>query len=242
MDKSDANIFNIPIASYSKKEIFKKINNTLKGTKNKLFIATLNPEILLKAEKDDFYAKIIKEADITIIDGFGINLVSFLRGKKLGERMAGADLAEHTLKEAKELNLKAGFIIRKDGLSQEKDLRARIYDLGIRNFIIKKIEPREDLNFEISKFKDIDVLLVGLGAPYQEKFIWKIKSHLPNLKIAMGVGGTFDFWTGRKKRAPKFMRKIGMEWLWRFFMQPQRVGRIWKATVVFLWKNLFLKR
>ncbi len=237
------NIFGIEIPFYEKKQVIKKIDNVLKGIKSeKLFIATLNPEILLKAEQDDFYRKILNKSNLKLIDGFGIKLVAFLKNKKIGSKITGVDLADYVLREARKNNLKIGFVMRKDGLSQEKDLRFRIYNLGIKRFVIEKIEPGKNLNFETSEFKNVDVLLVGLGAPYQEKFIYKIKNNFSNLKIAIGVGGTFDFWTGKQKRAPQFMRKIGMEWLWRFFMQPQRVGRIWKATMVFLWKNLFLKR
>jgi exopolysaccharide biosynthesis WecB/TagA/CpsF family protein len=125
-------------------------------------------------------------------------------------------------------------VMRKDGLTKREELEKKIKNLGVERFIIEEVNvPRFDLEIE-----DVDVLLVGLGAPYQEEFIWQIKSKMPNLKLAMGVGGTFDFWTGKQKRAPKFMRSIGMEWLWRLFRQPKRLGRIWKATVVFLWRGM----
>lgn len=233
MEKNSLKIFGVEILDYKKKEIFEKVDDALENNK-KLFITTLNPEILLKTEKDEGYRNILNDSDLKIIDGFGIKLISFLKRKKIGERMTGAGLSRYILEKAKELNLKVGFAMRKGGLSQKEELREKIYELGIKNFIIEEMEPAE-INLNTA---NIDVLLVGLGAPYQEKFIWRTKNQFPNLKLAMGVGGTFDFWTGKQKRAPKFMRKIGLEWLWRLFIQPNRAIRIWKSTVVFLWKNL----
>jgi len=80
------------------------------------------------------------------------------------------------------------------------------------------------------------VLLVAFGHGKQEKWIWQFKKQLPTVRLFMGVGGTFDFLAGRVRRAPKFIQKIGLEWLWRLFRQPWRARRVWTATVVFLWK------
>jgi N-acetylglucosaminyldiphosphoundecaprenol N-acetyl-beta-D-mannosaminyltransferase len=58
---------------------------------------------------------------------------------------------------------------------------------------------------------------------------------MPSVRVAMGVGGTFDFIAGVKKRAPMFMQSLGLEWLWRFFLEPKRYKRMWNAVVVFPW-------
>lgn len=86
----------------------------------------------------------------------------------------------------------------------------------------------EDINA-----KKPDILFVAFGAPKQE--LW-INRHLPELEtvnVAMGVGGAFDFISGNVKRAPLFMRKTGLEWLYRLIKQPSRIERIFNATVVF---------
>lgn len=77
------------------------------------------------------------------------------------------------------------------------------------------------------------ILFVALGAPKQEKWIAENLKKMPDVKLAVGVGGAFDFISGRVKRAPKFMRTLGMEWLWRLIIQPWRIERIFKAVVVF---------
>ena len=68
----------------------------------------------------------------------------------------------------------------------------------------------------------------------QERWIYRNLKRLPSVKVAIGVGGAFDFNSGKIKRAPQWMRKAGLEWLWRLVLQPRRIKRIWKATVVFV--------
>ncbi len=95
------------------------------------------------------------------------------------------------------------------------------------------MEQNEDLLYDIIT-KAPDILFVAFGHGKQEKWIAENLRDLPSVKIAIGVGGAFDFISGKVKRAPKWMRKIGLEWLWRLILQPCRVGRILKATFVFL--------
>lgn len=241
--KNKINFWGVEIEKNSREDVLKKVNEMLNSNGGNGFIVTLNPEILLKAKEDEKYGKILNKANLKIIDGFGIKLASFLKRRGLGDRIPGADLAQCLLGQARRLNLRLGFVMNKDGLSNDEELKEKMEEWGVENFFIEKADVSRfnNENFEelISGIKKADILLVGLGAPFQEKFIWEIKDQLPNLKLAMGVGGTFDFWTGKQKRAPRFMRNIGMEWLWRLFRQPKRLGRIWKATVVFGWKGLF---
>jgi glutamyl-tRNA synthetase len=82
------------------------------------------------------------------------------------------------------------------------------------------------------------IVLCNFGAPEQELFLMKLKDNSGDIRFAMGVGGSFDYLTGKQKRAPKWLRVIGLEWLWRLILQPKRFKRIWNATVVFLVKSL----
>ena len=79
-----------------------------------------------------------------------------------------------------------------------------------------------------------DILFVAYGSPKQENWIYRNLSGLPTVKIAIGVGGAFDFHSDKIKRAPEWMRKIGLEWFWRLLLQPKRIKRIWNATIVFV--------
>ena len=75
-----------------------------------------------------------------------------------------------------------------------------------------------------------DVLFVALGHPYQEKWIYQNLDKLPSVKLAIGVGGSLDFLSGKRKRAPKFLQKVNLEWLWRFLQEPSRFQRIKRAV------------
>jgi len=78
-----------------------------------------------------------------------------------------------------------------------------------------------------------EILFVGFGAPHQEIWLAQNLPHLKNIKLAIGIGGTFDFINGTLPRAPLLMRKIGLEWLYRLYKQPKRLKRIINATIVF---------
>jgi len=75
--------------------------------------------------------------------------------------------------------------------------------------------------------------LCNFGAPYQELLLAGLRNQPGTIRVAMGVGGSFDFLTGKVKRAPRWMRAVGLEWLWRLLLQPRRLKRIWNAVVVF---------
>jgi N-acetylglucosaminyldiphosphoundecaprenol N-acetyl-beta-D-mannosaminyltransferase len=79
------------------------------------------------------------------------------------------------------------------------------------------------------------LLLVAFGAPKQDEWIAKYLPQIPSVKVAMGIGGTFDFIAGTQTRAPKIMRKFGLEWLYRLVREPKRFKRIFNAVIVFPW-------
>lgn len=87
-----------------------------------------------------------------------------------------------------------------------------------------------------------DILFVAYGSPAQEEWIFRNLPKLETVKVAIGVGGAIDFAAGRTKRAPEFMQKIGLEWLWRLLREPRRLKRIWTATVVFVGLMMKMKR
>lgn len=86
---------------------------------------------------------------------------------------------------------------------------------------------------EVINATEPDILFVAFGAPKQEIWLSRNLSHLSTVKIAMGIGGAFDFISGTVPRAPKIMRKLGLEWLFRLFRQPSRIRRIYHATIKF---------
>ena len=96
--------------------------------------------------------------------------------------------------------------------------------------------PRdEDAEEIIGKIREAKphLLLAAFGAPEQDLWISEHLKKLPSVRVAMGVGGTFDFLAGKRRRAPKWMRSIGLEWFYRLLREPKRIKRIFNAVVVF---------
>lgn len=220
------------IDNLSRVEINDWIENTLDNPPRQKFVVTLNPEIVLKAHRDKKYEDILNSADLALCDGFGIKFVSRIKGKKIESRYTGADLVDYGLKLAKEKNISALAVVSKNSLSAPEEIE-------------KEIEKKYGVTVEAEYFRDdffgseaarnAQIVFVNFGAPEQEIFIFENRRKFPKAKILAGVGGAFDFLTGKMKRSPPWMRKTGLEWLWRLFQEPKRIKRIGNAVVVFPW-------
>jgi N-acetylglucosaminyldiphosphoundecaprenol N-acetyl-beta-D-mannosaminyltransferase len=231
--KENITILGVRIDNFSAGEIKEKISDILEQKNRQKFVTTLNPEILLKAHRDEIYRDILNSADLNICDGFGLKLVSFLKGRKIRERFAGADLVDFLLGLAADKKQKILIIATKNSLSTpaeiEQTINQKYPDLFAKS---KYYLPSQDF-FKNGIMNQIEIVFVNFGAPEQEKFIFENRTKFPNVKILVGVGGTFDFLTGKIRRAPHFMRLIGLEWLWRLMKEPKRIKRIWNAVVIF---------
>jgi len=224
-------IFGVKIDKYEKKlflnDCFRKLELP---SKKPLFVVTLNPEILLEAAVNPMYKKIINQADARIVDGFGIKIISWLKKKKIGDRITGADLARSLIKTTSKLNLKTGLVFFKGGLSSRKEIKESLKEFNK----IKLISTdKRSTEMDLSALNDCQLILVAIGHPYQESLIYNSLPKLPKVKIIVGIGGTLDYWTHKKIRAPKGMQIIGLEWLWRIFIQPNRIKRTFDAIIKF---------
>jgi N-acetylglucosaminyldiphosphoundecaprenol N-acetyl-beta-D-mannosaminyltransferase len=233
------NILGINISQLKKTKVIEKIDSYLKSD-NSHYIITPNPEIILKAiGKDEEYFHVLNQANISIADGFGIKLAGWLKLENT-PRITGAGLVLEILSLLEDSKKKVLVLNWENGLSTsleiEKFIKKKYKNLKLK--VINCDKLGKNLNYdEINKFS-ADFLFVNFGAPFQEKFIFHNKNKFNNLKCAIGVGGAFDFLTGKIKRAPKILRLLGLEWLWRLLLQPKRYKRILNATVVFFYKFL----
>lgn len=103
---------------------------------------------------------------------------------------------------------------------------------GIKGGFNKEAISPEVLVDSVNKAQP-DVLFVALGHPHQEKWIYQNLDKLPSVKLAIGIGGSLDFLSGKRKRAPRFLQNVNLEWLFRFVQEPQRWGRIKNAVIDF---------
>jgi N-acetylglucosaminyldiphosphoundecaprenol N-acetyl-beta-D-mannosaminyltransferase len=168
-----------------------------------------------------------------------MKFISFLKGKKIKNRFTGVELADFLLKKAKNTNLKVLVVVSKNSLSAPLEIERGITDkFGLA--AKAKYFP-DPIFFDCEEAKEAQIILVNFGAPEQENFINEYRHKFPEARILAGVGGAFDFLTGRFKRAPKIFRNLGLEWLWRLFQEPKRIKRIYSAVIVFPFLSLTRK-
>lgn len=207
-------------------------------------VFTPNPEILLYARKHRDYAAVLNEADLALPDGFGLVLVSRLRGGLRLPRWPGIDVAELILRLAAARDARVMFLGGRDGIADRAAARwrgtipsldvvtaandVRFGDEGI------PVPPglEEELLGRIAELRPA-VIFVSLGHPRQERWIARHRSSFQSARIIMGVGGALDVWGTRFSRAPGWLRSIGLEWAWRLLQQPARLPRTLRATMEF---------
>lgn len=206
-----------------------------------MHIVTINPEIIFAADKNPELAQIIRQADFIIPDSIGMMLAIKSFGIFDAEQMPGIEFSEELMKKCAENNLKVAFL----GSSQEV-----IDSLNIE--IIKKFPEINVVFSHHGYFDDADlpdildklklaepnVLFVALGSPKQEFFI-KNNRHILDKTVMVGVGGSFDVWAKKVKRAPAVFRKLGLEWFYRLITQPKRLGRMFPVLPLFFLRILF---
>ena len=230
---SNIKIFGVRIDNFSVAEIKEIVFSILEKNPGQKFVTTLNPEILLKARQDEKYKKILNSAELNVCDGFGVKLASRLKGCPVKSRLAGADLADFILRTGNEKKLSILIIAARNSLSTPPEIEraiARKYpDLSVK----ARYFPGSQIFPENAIITSAEIVFVNFGAPDQERFIFENKKKFPNAKLLIGVGGTFDFLTGKIRRAPEWLRRLGLEWLWRLIQEPRRLRRILNATIIF---------
>lgn len=264
-------ILDIKINKVTTAEVLEEIKSFLLSDQQH-YIVTLNPEMVVEAQRNDYFKKIINEADLVISDGIGIVLANkFLNRQMLFKKITGIDLIYKICESELAKDKKIYLLGAGEGIAgKAAEVLSKKYDclnivgtetgipVGISNFefrISNKITnskfqtPKSDndrfygLNKElikrINKVKP-NILFVAFGSPKQEEWIYESLKRIPSVKLAIGVGGSFDFISGKTKRAPLIFQKLWLEWLWRLILEPRRIGRIYNATMKFSW--LIFKR
>jgi N-acetylglucosaminyldiphosphoundecaprenol N-acetyl-beta-D-mannosaminyltransferase len=214
--------------------------NAARSRGERVWIVTANPEILLQAKRAPSYWHILRQADLRIVDGFGLQLVGWLRGARPA-RCTGVDLAERLLAEAATHNWKVAFLGGQHGEADTAawNMRQRYPTLRILSEAGGNVRPdgTNDAAMEEAMHRLTleapDILFVALSFPGQEAWIASHRSEFPSVHTIIGVGGTLNYWAKTLPRAPRIMQRLGLEWLWRLVQEPRRLKRIWNAVVVF---------
>lgn len=209
------------------------------------FITTPNPEMLVDARGDAAFTTALQAADLAIPDGHGLVFVSRLRGPRIPERVTGTDLAQDIAKVAAETGRSMFLLGGEHGEGEEAAAALREKHPGLRiEGVLQCGALRPDTagtwrcaddaaTIAAIRAASPDILLVAFGHRKQETWIHANLAELPSVRIAMGIGGAFNFLAGRATRAPAWMRALWLEWVWRLIREPRRMRRIFKAAVVF---------
>ena len=216
-------VLDVPVYPYTMDGAVNFLNSQVKN-KKQTFVVTANAEIIMMCQKDAEYKKIVcGDADLVLADGAGTVWAGRKLGHNVPERVAGCDLFVELCELAAKKDYKVFFFGAAPGIAEaarDKLLAVApgLKVAGCRNGYFKD-EENEDIVAEINE-SGADMLFIALGAPKQ-KYREQLKP-----AVLMGVGGSFDVLAGKMDRAPLWMQKASLEWLFRLYKQPSRIGRM----------------
>lgn len=258
---TDWQIYNIPLFGSQMPQVLSIVEGWIDSRLKNKWIATVNPEFVIKATKDNNFLALLKETDLNVVDGIGLvwakkvlsikyqvfgikrlfggfkTGVEILKGQYKHELVSGADLMPELCKLAAKKEYKVFFL---GGFGDRAERTAQYFRSQFSNFRCQFCAGEPDLSNkevleQINKFKP-DILFVAYGMKKQEEWIFKNRNKA-DFGVAIGVGRSFDYFSGDLKRAPLKWRKVGMEWLYSLIKEPKRI----KRQVVlpkFIWKVL----
>ncbi len=252
-------ILGVGITNDKKDNILEFILNFIEKTPYNCYIVTPNPEIIVLAAKNPSFKDILNKAEIAICDGIGVLIAGNVLNKPLKERFTGVELIEKLCKRINNKTVSVGFLGGRGSVAektveclQKKYPGLRVsfisseWDEGgfVANPESGEMNPfskgqvrqelrktrKHDSSFTLNS---IDILFVAYGAPKQEVWMAEHLNKIP-VRVMIGVGGSFDYISGKIPRAPKIVQNIGFEWLYRLIKQPWRIKRQ-LALVEFVW-------
>ena len=242
MSKSRINLCGTDIDTFSFEEVVSTVVAHVHHSPTPGYVVTPNAAHIVTLQEDTYFKEIYRDAFLVVPDGVPLLWAAKVLNKSLPERVNGTDLFERLC----EVSSKAGFKVFLLGgrpgaaAAAAAILQKRYPNLKIAGTYCPTYGFENDLE-ELAiisstiKAAAPDILFVGLGAPKQEKWIYKNYKEL-NIPISIGIGVSFELVSGMVKRAPRIMQSLGLEWFFRLLMEPRR---LWKryvvGNVVFVW-------
>lgn len=231
IEKDKYSLLNVEFSNFTYADTLDAIKSFAKS-KNKNVVNFVNAHCLNVAFENSNYTKVLSKSDLVLPDGMGVQMGCRLQGYHLKDNVNGTDLFPLLLKLIIEENLSVYLL----GGTQEVNLGLR--ETLRRDYPALRIAGGHHGHFNLQKRNDsileeinksgAEILLVAFGVPAQEFWIY---DNLPllNSNVVMGVGGLFDFYSGKNKRAPQWVRELGLEWIYRIYQEPKRM---WRRYVV----------
>ena len=227
-------ILNCRVDLLNENEALELSKKSIEEKKN-FHIITINPEMIMNAQKNPAFLEIINSSDLNIIDGVGVKIALKFQGINQNQ-IRGVDFSRKLIDLASKNNYRVAFLGAKEEVIQ-KTKENFLKQYPNLNIVYLRNGYFQDDNEIISNIEasNPQILLVGLGSPKQEEMISKLKDKLHGC-VMVGVGGSFDVFSGIVKESPEIYRKLGLEWLYRTLKQPERFKRIFPALPIFLIK------
>lgn len=231
---SKKTLLGVGITSATQREVLQYIITSLEEQHDPYYIVTPNPEIIVLANKRREFLDILNQARIALPDGSGVTLAAQFLGKPLSQRITGVDLMDSLCEDIAKKPITVGFLGGRDGVAERtaECLMARYPGLKVA-FVGEEWDHRLLRFPKLPRSPMIDILFVAFGFPKQEEWMAEHVGKVP-VRVMMGVGGAFDYISGEVPRAPRFLRSLGLEWLFRLLREPWRWRRQ-LSLLTFIW-------
>ncbi|MBP7688253.1 MAG: WecB/TagA/CpsF family glycosyltransferase [Thermoflexales bacterium] len=200
-------------------------------------ICTVNPEFIMTAQDDLEFKHILNRAALNLPDGIGVVWAAKRQGRVLRERVAGSDLIYQLADRAVKTGWKIFLLGAAEGVADQAALKLQMLYPGVKIVGAWAGSPRATEDDEAVQqiiAAQADIVLVAYGAPKQDKWIDRNLART-GASVAIGMGGSFDFVVGTQRRAPQWIRRLNLEWLYRLVREPWR----WRRQLAlprFVWK------
>ena len=200
-------------------------------------VVTINPEMINNAVQNPEFAEIINNAELVIPDGIGVQIGLKILGYNV-RRIAGIEFSRRMIEKCAKSEQSVALVGAKPEIVQKakENLEHEIQGLYVTYAHDGYFKDDDKILNEL-KIRQPRLVLCALGSPKQEEFILKAKKLLPDA-LFVGVGGSFDVWSGVVERAPEIYQKLGLEWLYRTVKEPKRFKRIFPTLPLFVLKVL----
>jgi len=237
MEKDKATVLNCRVDIIEVDKALDACKNAIDGNNN-FHIITINPEMIMNAQKNSSFLNILNSSDLNIADGVGVKIALKFKGINLNH-IRGVDFSRNLIALAQKCGYRVGLLGAKEEVIQKtkENFLKQHPDLNIVYSRNGYFDSDDDIIKEITENPKgtPQIFLAGLGSPKQEEFIVKLKKTTQGC-VFVGVGGSFDVFSGITKESPVIFQKLGLEWLYRTVKDPKRIKRIFPALPIFLIK------
>lgn len=230
-------ILSVGVTNATQEEVLEYVINSLEKRQENYYIVTPNPEMVVSANVHPQFKEILNKAELALCDGIGLVWAGKFLGKPFKERYTGVDFVESLCSMVSKKPITVGFLGGRGKVAElAADCLQKKYP-GLKVVFVSEEWSKDAKKNQSSTFhhlpSKIDALFVAFGFPKQEQWMAQHIGKAP-VKIMVGVGGAFDYISGKVARAPKWVQRFGFEWLFRLILEPWRWRRQ-RALIQFLW-------